>query len=238
MFYDSAFTELRVYLEILRRRWPLIVIPAVIVLAFGIITIRIPPSIYETKVEYIVGQEPAPDTLTEEQARQWAWVVSQYVVNAVTDWTQGTDFAGRISDQLFIDYPDLAEEFELDTEEVAIAVSSGTIRSELTIVVRHPDEEVTEIIANIATDVLQTNDFVIPQLQNMPARAVPIDRVVVEEISPSLSGFVLDIPLRVFVAMAAGIGLALLIEYIDPKVRSAAQIERMKLPIMGQIPAE
>ncbi len=238
MFYESAFTELRIYLEILRRRWPLIVIPAIIVLILGVVTFSVPPPTYESSVEYIVGQQPAPDTLTEEQARQWAWVVSQYVVNAVTDWTQGTDFAGRIADSLAADYPALTEEFELDTSAVADAVSSTTIRSELTIVVAHADAEVVEAVANLATEVLQENDFVIPQLQNMPARAVPIDRVVVEEVAPSLMSYALDIPLRVIVALAAGIGLALLIEYIDPKVRSIAHVERMKIAILGEIPAE
>jgi capsular polysaccharide biosynthesis protein len=238
MFYESAFTELRTYIEIVRRRWPLILVPAVVVLVIGIVTFRVPPPTYETTVEYIVGQQPAPDTLTDEQARQWAWVVSQYVVNAVTDWAQGTDFAGRIADQLAVAYPELTKQFDLNTSAVATIISSTTIRSELTLVFEHQDEKVVEAVAKIATEVLQENDFVIPQLQNMPARVVPIDRVVVDEIAPPLFSYAIDLPLRLFVAIAAGIGLALLIEYVDPKVRSAAHIERMKLAMLGEIPAE
>lgn len=230
MFYDSAFIELRTYLDVLRRRWPLVVLPALVVLVIGLLTFRTPPPTYQTSVEYIVGQQPAPDTLTEEQARQWAWVVSQYVVNGITDWTQGTDFAGRIADQL-------PAELGMDTQAVAAALSTNTIRSELTLVVEHPEEAVVEAIANMATDVLQDNDFVIPQLAGAPARAVPIDRVIVEPVAPGITAF-LDVPLRVFVALAAGIGLALLIEYVDPKVRSARQVEGMKLVVLGKIPAE
>lgn len=230
MFYDAAFTELRIYLDVLRRRWPLIVIPTVIALIVGIATFRVPPPTYKTSVEYIVGQQPAPDALLEEQARQWVWVVSQYAVNGVTDWTQGTDFAGRIADQL-----DPA--FELSTLDVADAITTDTIRSELTIIVEHANEEVVEAIANAATQVLKENDLVIPQLENMPARVVPIDRVIVEPVGAGMSAYI-DVPLRVAVALAASVGLALLIEYVDPKVRSTAHVERMKLSILGEIPAE
>ncbi len=238
MFYKAAFTELRVYIDIVRRRRPMILIPIVIVVLVSILTFNQPLTIYQSSVKYIVGQEPAPDTFTEEQARNWSWIVSQYVVNGVKGWTEGTDFSGRISDRLEVDHPQLYEEFDLDTREVEKIVSSGTIRSELTVVVRHFDEEVVETIANIATEVLRENDLVIPQLRNTPARVVPIDRVLVEEFKPELSVYIGDLPLRIFVAIAAGVGLALLVEYLDPKVRSAAQIERMSLVMLGEIPTE
>jgi len=46
----------------------------------------------------------------------------------------------------------------------------------------------------------------------------------------------LDLPLRVGLALVAGIGLALLAEYLDPTVRDREEIERMGFSILGEIP--
>ena len=46
----------------------------------------------------------------------------------------------------------------------------------------------------------------------------------------------LDLPLRVLLAIGAGFGLALLVEYLDPTVRNRDELARMGLPVMGEIP--
>jgi len=46
----------------------------------------------------------------------------------------------------------------------------------------------------------------------------------------------LDLPLRIAVALAAGLGLALLAEYMDPTVRDRDELETIGLSIIGEIP--
>ncbi|MGQ9767411.1 MAG: hypothetical protein ACUVSS_08805, partial [Anaerolineae bacterium] len=46
----------------------------------------------------------------------------------------------------------------------------------------------------------------------------------------------LDLPLRVVLALAAGIGLAFLAHYLDNTVREAAELEGMGLTVLGEIP--
>ena len=63
------------------------------------------------------------------------------------------------------------------------------------------------------------------------------DEPVVNAITPGLRGQ-LDLPLRVALALLAGLGLALLAHYIDPTVRDRAELERVGLPVLGEIPKE
>ena len=46
----------------------------------------------------------------------------------------------------------------------------------------------------------------------------------------------LDLPLRLLLALAAGVALAFLLDYLDDSVRSAAELEEMGLAVVGEIP--
>ena len=232
MIRTDIFLELRTYLSILRRRWPLVVIPTIIVLALGIITFQIPDPTYKVQMQYIVSQPPSVSAETDEESRQFTWVTSQYVVNAVNDWSDGTDFAGRIARQLN------AQGIEVDALGVAGSIEVDTFRSILELAFVHPDRETVEAMANAATVVLQAdNADAVPHLGETKATIVPIDEVIVQTLGAGITAY-LDIPLRVFVAIAAGLGLALFIEYVDPKIRTRDQLGSINLPILGVIPKE
>ena len=67
----------------------------------------------------------------------------------------------------------------------------------------------------------------------LPKPAEPV----VNPIAPGIRSQ-LDLPLRVALALLAGLGLALLAHYIDPTVRDRAELERLRLPVLGEIPKE
>ena len=46
----------------------------------------------------------------------------------------------------------------------------------------------------------------------------------------------LDLPLRVLLALAAGIGLAFLWDYLDDSVRDRADLEQMGIAVLGVVP--
>ena len=210
MIRTDIFLELRTYLSILRRRWALVAIPTFIVLVLGIVTFQIPDPTYKVQMQYIVSQPPSVSAEIDEEARQFTWVTSQYVVNAVNDWSDGTDFAGRIARQLN------AQGIEIDALGVAGSIEVDTFRSILELAFVHPDKETVEAMANAATAVLQTdNADAVPHLGETKATIIPIDEVIVQTLGPGITAY-LDIPLRVFVAIAAGVGLAFLENSFGP----------------------
>ena len=92
--------ELRRYWQVLKRRWLLVLIPAIVVLGIGLLTYQPPTAVYTTGVRFIAGQEPTPGTALEDEERYYNWLTSEYIVNGLTDWVRGGEFATAVSQYL------------------------------------------------------------------------------------------------------------------------------------------
>ena len=83
----------------------------------------------------------------------------------------------------------------------------------------------------------EENADALPQLGGETAVLTQLDTPVVNAIGGGVRNQ-LDLPLRVALALFAGLGLALLAHYLDPTVRERAEVERAGLSIIGEIPRE
>ena len=77
----------------------------------------------------------------------------------------------------------------------------------------------------------------LPQLGGENALLTQLDEPVVNPIGAGIRGQ-LDLPLRVALALAAGLGLALLAHYLDPTVRDREEVARAGLAVLVEIPKE
>lgn len=62
-----------------------------------------------------------------------------------------------------------------------------------------------------------------------------LDEPIVTPLPRSLSSL-LNIPLRLAIGLAAGLGLALLVEYLGHTIRSREEAEAMGFVVLGEIP--
>ena len=92
--------ELREIWALLKRRWLVILIPAAVVLAIGLITYRAPGPLYNAGVRFIVGQEPLEAAGLSDEQRLANWKASEYIVNTLADWVRGGQFAELVSAEL------------------------------------------------------------------------------------------------------------------------------------------
>lgn len=229
---NDIFLEIRHYLNILRIRWPFVVVPMLVVAALAVLTFRVPPPVYKTSVQHVVSQDPTASANENEESRQFVWINSQYVVNTLQDWSNGTEFAARVAVEM------QAAGHDATTETVANALETGTIRSKLEVFIEHSDEDIVQAMAEAATVVLNRDNLeAIPQLGDDKAYVTPIDEIEIEVISAGLSHFI-DIPFRLVVAAGAGAAVAFFAEYIDPKIRDRQQLKALQLSVIGEIPAE
>ena len=95
----------------------------------------------------------------------------------------------------------------------------------------------SHVLAGVVAVLTEDNAAALPQLGGQRAVLTQLDEPVVNPIAPGIRGQ-LDLPLRVALALLAGLALAMLAHYIDPTVRDRAEVERVGLPILGQIPRE
>lgn len=221
--------ELRAFYSIFRRRWLLALIPPLVVALFSVATYQSPPAPgFNVGVNFIVGQPPTPGAELADQDRYYNWLGSEYIVNGLTDWAVSSNFKTAVSNQL-------AQE-NMAVAPGSFSVSADNVRSKLQLFIQHGDAETLGHIIDAAITVLsEQNADALPQLGGETAVLVLLDEPVVTPLPRSLSSL-LDIPLRIAIGVAAGLGLALLVEYLDPTIRNRAEAEAMGFAILGEIP--
>ncbi len=224
--------ELRQYWKILRRRWPLALIPAIIVLIAGIATYRPAPVAYNAGVRFIVGQSPGHAAAESDEQRYYNWLASEYIVNGLTDWVRGGKFAEAVSNYL------AAQGHDVPAGAIQGGLAADNTRSMMTISLTAGDpDQLARMLDGVITVLTEDNAAALPQLGGQNAVLTQLDEPVINPIAAGIRNQ-LDLPLRVALALAAGLGLVMLAHYLDPTVRERAEIEQAGLPIIGEIPRE
>jgi capsular polysaccharide biosynthesis protein len=98
-------------------------------------------------------------------------------------------------------------------------------------------ETLTRILDGVIAVMTEENAAALPQLGGATAVLTQLDEPIVNPIAAGIRSQ-LDLPLRVALALFAGAGLALLAHYLDPTVRDRAELERLGIPLVGEIPGE
>lgn len=211
------------------RRWWLIVIPAAVVIVVSALTYSPPPPAgYNVGMNFIVGQTPATQAQNPDENRYYNWLTSEYIVNGLTDWAVGGEFKTAVSTHLAAQ--------GIDAPPHTFNVVADNVRSKLQLSIQHGDAATLAQIMNAAMVVLtEQNAAALPQLGGDTAVVIPVDQPVVTAIPGSFRSQ-LDIPLRIALALIAGVGLALLAEYLNTAVRSREEVEDLGLPVLGEIP--
>lgn len=214
----------------MRRRWLLVVVPIVVVLAIGILTYRPAATSFNAGVRFIVGQTPVEGDILRDEGRYYNWLTSEYIVNGLTDWVRGGEFAVAVSELLAdqgVDIPAYA---------IQGGLAADNARSMLTLSLTYSDAEaLAHMMDGVVSVLIADNAKALPQLGGETAVLTQLDQPVVNAM-PSGVRSQLDLPLRLLLALMAGVGLALLVEYLDPTIRDRDEIQQLGLQILGEIP--
>jgi capsular polysaccharide biosynthesis protein len=219
--------ELIRYWHIIRRRWWLIVALPLIV---GVVSLLAydwsPPQRFASSLRFNVGLEPVPPPNADYVYNPLdVWRAAEYLMDDLASAVRGTDFARRVGARI-------AE----PSMNLAGAFSSATEFRVLTVSVQWGDADELARIANAAVEVLnqEAGELVGPLGDARPVLRL-IDPPVVVPVGHSLKDK-LDIPIRIGLALFAGVAGAFLLEYIDTSVRGRDELESMGIPVLGQIP--
>lgn len=222
--------ELLDYLRLARRWWWLILVPPLVVGAYGLATYRAPGLTYAGAVRYMVGQPAGLGATSGYDPNYYRWLTSEYIASGIKDWARSEAFARAVSTEL------AARGLDVPASAVRGALAADNVRSLLTLYVTWPDPAQAVTLLDAGTAVLQAqNADVFPQLGGLAAEVVPLDAAGVGPIRPGLRSQ-LDLPLKVALALAVGVGLALGAHYFDPFVRDRRELETLGLGVLGEIP--
>ena len=224
--------ELRDYLSIARRWWWLILLPAVVAGLYGAATYRRPAPSYSASLRYTASQPASLINSPGYDPNYYRWLTSEYVVTGLRSWVQTGSFAQAVSAEL------AAAGKPISVDALRGALGADNARSVLVVSLNWGDPSQVGPIFDAITTVLQRdNGTVFPQLGGLAAVVQPLDAPGVVPLAPSLRAR-LDLPLKVALGLAVGVGLALLAHYLDPFVRDRRELDRLGLPVAGEIPPD
>jgi capsular polysaccharide biosynthesis protein len=216
--------ELRQYWRIARRRWWLIAVLLALVLIVSLLTYKSPAPVYQASMRFAIGiQGDEPVMAASGEGRSDAWLASEYQADDLSEVLKGGDFATRIG------------------ERVGFAVPAGAIFASrehriMSVRITWGDRDQLQAIAEaVGAAVNDIGPDYFPQLQGIDAQAVLIDGPGIGEVGRSLKDK-LDIPIRLFVALIAGVALAFLWDYLDDTVRDRPEMEALGVAVLGEIP--
>lgn len=225
--------ELRQYWHIVWKRVWIIVVLLLVVLSGSLALRPKPAPLYQATMRFLVGV--APELCTGDYYtydRYYTWLSSEYLADDLSEVVKYSAFADDVSAYLA-------------QGETPITVSPGAIQGStvaekqhriLTLRITWANAEELTAIANAAAEVLPRNGpgYFAP-IGVDQARFTLIDRPVVVPVGKSLRER-LDLPIRLFLALLAGVALTFLLDYLDDTVRDGAELEEMGITVLGEIP--
>ena len=223
--------ELRQYWKIIYKRlWTIIALVA-IVLICSLVFRPGHAALYQASMRFTVGLVPESrggDYYAYD--RYYTWMSSEYLVDELTEIVGSEAFARAVSEEL--------ADSDLDLPAGALHGSMGANRKHriLTLHITWGDQTQLREIADAAAKVLRERsaDF-LGQLGATDADIRLIDPPMVLPAARSLKDK-LDLPIRLFLALVAGVALTFLLDYLDDTVRDRAEVEAMGLAVLGEVP--
>jgi capsular polysaccharide biosynthesis protein len=225
--------ELRAYWNIIKRRWYL---PVGLTILVGLLTVAMlrpwqaRPVSYTASMRFNVGIQPEriPGVYTYD--RYYTMLTSEYLVDDLGEIVRSQAFAAAVSKRL------ADQGINVPAGAIGSSTQPGKLHRILTVNVNWGDEKQLQAIANAIADTLsqRSADF-FGQFSASEAEIRLIDPPVVGTVGrPAREQ--LDLPLRLVLALAAGVGLAFLLDYLDDSVRNREELERIGLVVLGEVP--
>ena len=224
--------ELKEYVRVIwRYLW--LIVALVVVVGVGSWIFRAQPAPqYTASVRFTIGVNAPPATqVTGYDPILTSYQASEYIRDDFVEIIQSDVFAADVNAQL------------LKMGVSGITISKGNIsaavekqRRLMSMSVTWNNPEQAQKIADAAvTNLSDNNAKYFAQLGASGAMVAVIDQPVVSQVGASLREQ-LDIPIRILIALLAGIALAFLLDYLDNSVRDARDAEALGLRVIGEIP--
>lgn len=195
-----------------------------------------PPVSYLVQMRLSVAAPPDTQidsaTTPYEDTSYVPWLASEYAAVNMPAWITSDAFASEV--ERVLGEQDVAP----NGDDLRAAFAADSFRSIVTLYVVWDDSAEIRSIAAAAVSVLQTrNQTYYPQFAAQPAQVVPLDDIDVGKLASPITTRISPL-IRVFIGLAAGLGLAVAAEYLDDTLRTRAEVEALGLAVLAEVPRE
>ncbi len=219
--------ELLEYWKMLRRRWWIPAILVALVAAFSLVTYHAPSPTYQASVRFTIGVS-ADRQVQGVDPILTAYQASEYIRDDFVEILHSEMFANDVNANL------AGTNLAISKNNISGAVEKQ--RRIMSMTVTWGDPEQARQIAAAAVKTLETeNAKYFKQLGSEGATVTIIDGPDIVPVGQSLRER-LDIPIRLALALAAGLLLAVLVDYLDDTIREAREVRALGMDVLGEIP--
>jgi capsular polysaccharide biosynthesis protein len=225
--------ELREYWTIVRRRWWLpLAITLVAFVASTIVGIR-GAAAYRTDMRVSIGTIPSAPQPGFDPI-YYSYLSSEYLADDMSEFVHSDAFAGEVRRELAG-----AKNIDVDVSYIVNATRTKKTHRFIDITVTSSTFEEGQELAGSISRILNDQARMAGYLRSLTAFNTQMVVVTppATRRANTVPGLISEIGLRTLVGLLVGIGLAFLVHYIDPSVRSRQEVEDLlRLPVLGAIP--
>jgi capsular polysaccharide biosynthesis protein len=182
-------------------------------------------------MRFNVGIQPEriPGVYTYD--RYYTMLTSEYLVDDLGEIVRSQAFTQEVSRRT-------AEQgITVPPGAIGASTQPGKLHRILTVTVIWPNAAELAVIANaVAATLTESSAEFFAQFSADEADIRLIDPPVIGQVGRSARDQ-LDLPLRMLLGLAAGVALAFLLHYLDDAVLDRADVEKLGLAVLGEIPA-
>jgi capsular polysaccharide biosynthesis protein len=229
--------ELREYWTIIRRRWWL---PAAVTLVALIASTAVGlrgAAAYKTDMRVAVSTVPTPDpnSVLYYDPTYYSNLDSEYLADDMSEFMTSRAFADEVKRELATS----STPYDVDIETILNATRAKKTHRFIDITITTPTFEEGSQIAGSISRVLNDKAHLAQYLQALTAYNTQMTVVTppVTHRANTVVGLISEIALRTLIGLLVGVGLAFLVDYLDPSVRTRQEAEAvLQMPVLGEIP--
>lgn len=228
--------EIRNYIAILwRRGWLVAGLPA-LVLVFSLLRPAPQPAPgYVANMRFSVGvtpQAPSPSVYTYD--RYYSWLTAEYLADDLTQVVRSRE----VADAVAAEAARAGLKVDISPEAIQGSAGAGKLHRILTVSLSWGDRDQLQVLADaLATVLSQGKTAYFDQFRKA---GTPVELHLIDPPSIGQAGVSLrsrmEMPLRLILALVAGLALAFFVEYLDDSVHGPDDLEAQGLPVFGAIP--
>ena len=221
--------ELKLYWHIIwKRAW----IPALLVTAVAVaslLTYQTPPLTYSTTMRFNIGVKPEQIANLYNYDGYYAWLSSEYLIDNLTGLVNSQDFVADINRHL----AEAGSSLQISPGVISIEKQHRILRLNVT----WPQEtELNDIARAIVTAMEEDSPKYFPQSDKSNVLIQLIDQPSPPVSNPPSFTQRLDFPVRLLLALTAGVALAFLLDYLDDSVRGKSDLETLGIAVLAEVP--
>jgi len=222
----------RYWLIIWRRAW----IPAlllIIVAGVSLLTDQTPPPAYSTTMRFSVGVKPQEVEGQYNYDSYYAYLASEYLADDMTAIVSSQAFAADINTRL--------EELGSAARIPPGVIGGVTIAEKQHRILRlnltwGDPAQLADFSRAIVLVMQEDSPKYLTQLGTPGALIDVIDEPSPPAAAPPSLTQRLNLPVRLLLALAAGVALTFLLDYLDDSVRGRSELEALDIPVLAEVP--